>query len=160
MRRCDNMTDCKVDWTIICETPHERGIYFLYDESGKLIYIGKAKKSIRMRLNMHYEAFCKFDTDLKPYLSKINELSSQNRNIICNSCSYLSPIDMNWDKVNSATFIKIADNEELKEREKELIKKHLPCYNFESNSKEYWDARKCYEPKESVLIDDLAKKMM
>lgn len=154
------MTDCEPDLTDVDEVPKVGGLYFLYDASGRLIYIGKAQKSIQYRLNMHADNFNFFNEKLKPYLPKINELPSKVRSIICNSCCYMSPIDMKWDTVANFKVILISDKEELKKREKELIKKYLPCYNFESNSKEYWNARKCFEPDESVILNDLAEKMM
>lgn len=92
----------------INEIPETTGLYFFYD-SEKLIYVGKAK-NLRRRIKAHFVGYYPFQRKLA--------------------------IDDNIQKVKFIDFREV-ENNLLDNAEIEVIHTLKPCYNAQSNSKEY-----------------------
>lgn len=93
---------------------HRSGIYFLFDEEGRLLYIGKAA-DLRRRFHTHKE----LGWDLfgnKPFRTD-KQVPSW---LIC-----------------FVSFV-LYDNEDMNELEKRFIQEYKPLYNWKYNS-EYYD---------------------
>ena len=83
-----------------------RGIYFIYNSIGDIIYIGKSKNCVRQRLNSHL-------------LQKPTENLSKNQLIKLNNMR------------NEAEYFSFLETKNQDVKEVRLIKKHKPKFNIQ-----------------------------